>query len=305
MSTLASAAPRALACEVAGPADAPMLVALGGISATRHVTAHAGDRRPGWWEGIVGDGCAIDTRSRAVLGVDFLDGGRAPDGRPADIVTTHDQAAALVQQLDRFGVERVDIVGASYGGMVALALAERWPERVRRMVVISAAHRSDPMATALRAVQRRIIELGLGTERELEAMAVARALAMTTYRTRAEFDGRFSLATTGNGAHVEFDVEQYLMRAGARFAERTPPERQLALSLSADLHVVDPRRIRVPATLVAAQGDVLVPGAQMRALASAFGAPATLVQLRSRRGHDAFLTEPVRMTRILRAALAA
>ena len=77
------------------------------------------------------------------------------------------------------------------------------------------------------------------------------------------------------------------------------PERFLALSLSADLHRVDPAAVHVPATLVAAEGDGIVPGEQMAELASRLGAPNTLVQLATRFGHDAFLTEPAAIGRIL------
>mgnify|MGYP001147286652 CR=1 FL=1 len=51
------------------------------------------------------------------------------------------------------------IVGASYGGMVALAFAARWPRRVERLFVMSAADRTHPMATAWRSVQRRTVRL--------------------------------------------------------------------------------------------------------------------------------------------------
>ena len=110
-----------------GPEGAPVVLVLGGISANRHVTRSGADEAPGWWEGMVGQGRAIDTTVRRVLGVEFRDGGRARDGRPARVVTTHDQAAHVVQLLDELGIDRLDAaVGASYGGMVALALAEQW-----------------------------------------------------------------------------------------------------------------------------------------------------------------------------------
>src|SRR5579885_1485656 len=126
-----------------GPANAPVIVALGGISATRHATT--------WWNDIVGDGKAIDTRRYRVLGVDFIDGGRRSDGRPRRTVTTHDQADAIVRVLDELRIERVHaFVGASYGGMVGLAFAEKYPERIERLVAISAPHEPHPMSTALR-----------------------------------------------------------------------------------------------------------------------------------------------------------
>lgn len=291
--------------EIVGPANAPVLLALGGISATRHVVRHTGDQSPGWWEGVAGPGRALDTTSHRLLSVDFADGGRGPDGRPERVITTHDQAARIVELLDELGIEKLAaVVGASYGGMVALALAERWPERVAQLVVICAAHEPHPMAVGLRALQRRIVELGLDTGRTAEGMTLGRAVAMTTYRTAGEFADRFDIVPTWNDGVPEFDVERYLVSAGEKFAARVAPERYLALSLSTDLHRVTPEQIAVPTTLVPAQGDTLVPPAQVRAMAKRLPNLRGVHLLRSRVGHDSFLTEPRRLGAILSATLA-
>jgi len=299
----AASAPRPpLEYEIVGPGDAPVVLALGGISASRHVLSGPVDPTPGWWQGIGGAGRALDSRVRCVLGIEYLDGGSDEAGLPQRKVTTHDQACAIVELLDRLEIAQLDaVIGASYGGMVALALAERWPERVKRLVVISAAHEAHAMATALRTVQRSIVELGLRAGEATEAMTLARGIAMTTYRTAREFAERFpaGAVTRDAGPRAEFEVERYLRHAGTRFADRMSPARFLALSLSADLHHVTPERVRVPTTLIAAQGDTLVPGSQMRTLASRLPRLCGIHTLRSRRGHDAFLTETGRLSRLL------
>ncbi len=283
--------------EIVGPSHAPVTLAIGGISATRHVTA--------WWQGIAGDGLPLDTNHTRVLGVDFLDGGWASDGRPECIVTTHDQAAHIVDILDDLGIEQLDAaVGASYGGMVALALAERWPERVRRLVVINAGHEPHPMAVGLRATQRRIVELGLDTGRVADAMALARSVAMTTYRTTAEFTERFDVEPVLGDRSAEFDVERYLVHAGNRFAERMRPERFLALSLSIDLHRVRPEDVHVPTTVIATTDDAIAPAAQLAAMAARLPQLDAYHVIESRFGHDAFLTEPQQLGRLLTATLA-
>jgi homoserine O-acetyltransferase/O-succinyltransferase len=294
-----------MAYECVGPLGAPVRLALGGISANRHVVSHADDRTPGWWNGLAERGRPLDPEHHRVLGVEFLDGGCDAAGRPSRTVTTHDQAAAVVEVLDVLGIDRVEaVLGASYGGMVALALAERWPERVARVIAISAPHQPTPMATALRAAQRRIVEVGLATGRATECMAIARGIAMTTYRTAREFDERFNVPPTVTERTAEFEVERYLRRAGERFAQSMTPARYLALSLSADLHHVVPERVAVRTTVIAAQGDTLVPAAQLRALAGRLPRLDRLATLRTRFGHDAFLTEPARLSRLLTAALA-
>jgi len=291
--------------EVVGPPGAPVVVVLGGISATRHVAATDHDPSPGWWDEIVGRGRAIDTGEFRVLGVDFLDGGWRSDGRPQRIVTTHDQATNVARVLDGLGVDRIhSFVGASYGGMVALAFAERYPDRIDRLVAISAPHEPHPMSTALRALQRRIVELGLDTGRGGDALAIARGLAITTYRSAREFGARFDPApieVSDNDA--TFPVEGYLRHHGERFAARWSAERFLALSLSGDLHRVDPAAITTRAAIVAAEGDAIVPGEQLETLAAKLAGPTRLIHLPTTRGHDAFLTEPTAVGNIVRAAL--
>ena len=287
--------------EIVGPDDAPVVVALGGISASRHVTSTDENAAPGWWQEIAGPGRAIDTNRVRVLGIDYIDGGRGTDGRPKRAITTHDQADAVAAVLDALGVGRVHaFVGASYGGMVALAFAERRPQRVERLIVISAPHEPHPMSTALRALQRRIVGLGIDTGETKEALALARGLAMTTYRSAREFAERFDaqpIERTANDAI--FPVEGYLLHHGERFAATWSPERFLALSLSIDLHRVDPAAITTPALLVAAEGDTIVPDEQMTALAQLIAGPVRLADLPTLNGHDAFLTEPDALGRLI------
>jgi len=291
--------------EIIGPDSAPVVVVLGGISATRHVASSEHDPSPGWWDDLVGPDRGIDTNSFRVLGIDFVDGGRRADGQPERTVTTVDQADAIARVLDALDIERLHaFVGASYGGMVALAFAELYPERLERVVAISAPHEPHPMSTALRGIQRRIVRLGLETGSACDALAIARGLAITTYRSTSEFSERFGTAPvriTENDA--TFPVESYLRHQGERFAQRWTPARFLALSLSGDLHRVNPRAIHTPAVIVAAEGDAIVPREQLEQLVVMLGGPAQLIDLPSSRGHDAFLTEPRALGRILDNAL--
>src|SRR6185503_10992621 len=185
-----------------------------------------------------------------------------------------------------------------------LAFAEPYPERVEQLVVMSAPHESHPLSTAVRSVQRRVVELGLETGKTHEALSLARALAMTTYRSAREFADRFDCTPSIHGGRdATFAVERYLRHHGEKFASRWRPSRYLALSLSGDLHTIDPSEIRTPTVLVAAEGDLIVPAQQMERLAEQLAGPARLVHLPTTHGHDAFLTEPTRVGRILTDAL--
>ena len=70
-------------------------------------------------------------------------------------------ARAVVALLDELELERVHLVGNSMGGRVALEVGLRYPERVRRIVLLSSSlawRRERPWATVLRLVRP---ELGL------------------------------------------------------------------------------------------------------------------------------------------------
>ena len=292
--------------EVVGDPALPLVVVVGGISAGRHLTANGADATPGFWPGVVGPGRAIDTDRVAALGIDWL-GGRGASTLPPDDVAidTHDQARAIAAVLDGIGVARVQaLVGASYGGMVALAFAALFPERLDRAVAIGAAHESAPMTTGLRSIQRRIVRLGLETGRERDALALARALGVTTYRSAVEFNVRFAGPPQVERGLARFPIESYLEHLGRRFSEAFPARGFLALSQSCDLHRVDAADIGAPVTLVGVEEDTLVPPGQVRELAAALGERATLVMLHSKYGHDAFLADPAIGDEVARALAA-
>lgn len=297
-----------VAWRLDGPEAGPVVAVLGGISAHRRV---AGDQAaPGWWPALVRPGGGIDLDRYRVLGFDWLGGSEGttgPDaGQAFPSVDPADQADVLAWLLDHLGITRLQaVVGASYGAMVALAFGVEHTARARRLVVVSGAHRPHPLATAWRSIQRRIVRLGIERGAGREALSIARGLAMTTYRSAAEFGTRFDGGAVRDGSGFRFPVDAYLDAHGESFAARVRPESYLCLSESIDLIDVDPARVRVPATLVAVTSDVLVPLEHMRELARGFGAPCRLAEIDSLYGHDAFLKEDALLEPLIADALEA
>jgi len=293
-----------VAFRLAGAHGAPVVAVFGGISAGRKVFALP-EETPGWWEDMVGPGRVLDTDRYRVLGMDFLGGSHRTTG-PAKgqifpSVSAFDQAQVLVRLMDQLGVERLQAsIGASYGGMVTLALAQRHPQRIRHAVVISAAHRTHPMSTAWRSVQRSIVRYALGHGEGARGLTLARALAMATYRSAREFEERFSGPAERKDGEFRFPVESYLFARGESYAAHYRPEAFVCLSESIDLHQVEPEAIRVPTTLVGVEEDQLVPLSDMRYLRDRLGDTCQLVEISSIYGHDAFLKE----TEVLRDVFA-
>jgi homoserine O-acetyltransferase/O-succinyltransferase len=277
--------------EIVGPDNGPVVAVLGGISSSKHVTSSWSDQTPGWWEEVVGAERSIDTRRFRVLSIDYVSD---EDGREA--ITTGDQARALAQALDEAGVAVMHAtVGASYGGMVALAFAAQFPTRTRRVITISAAHESDPMATALRLLQRRVLELGSSSGREREGLAIARGIAMTSYVTSRHFTEGLDQNDSNDSNRVVDRIGSYLRTQGELFATAWTSDRYRTLSLSLDLHRVRPEEVTVPTTVIAITSDRLVPVAQSRELARRLGGPSQLIELDSAHGHDAFLGDSSRI----------
>lgn len=270
-----------------GPEHGPLVVVAGGISAGRRV-ADAADG-PGWWSWLVRDGGPVDTRRVRVLAFDWLPDTDAPE---LLTVTPADQARLLALLLTELGEPQVDaFIGASFGGCVGLSFAALYPEHLGRLLAISAAHRTHPGATAWRGVQRRILQLGLETGREAEAVSLARQLAMTTYRTADEFDLRFGGAGAPDQAGDPYAVCDYLIARGQAYVDQTSARRWIALSDALDRHDVAPEAVPAPLTILGFTSDQLVPVADLQDLAECAPNLDRLITAPSIFGHDAFLKE--------------
>jgi len=310
-----------LAWRMVGPANAPVVCALGGISAGRRVCLgeephqhadgseirHRDREACGWWSDMAGAKRPLDTHRYRILSFDYLGGSGETtgprDGQPFPSVSSYDQAELLLRLLNHLGIKALRaIAGGSYGGMVALAFGERYPERVGRLIVLCAADRPHPLATAWRSVQREIVRITLASGRAADGLQLARALAMSTYRSGEEFAARFAGPPAQESDRFVFPVERYLMARGSDFAARHRPESFLCLSESIDLHRIDAGRIHVPTTAVAVREDQLVPVADVRGMVARLGA-GRFHEISSIYGHDAFLKESQQLRAVIAAAL--
>ena len=271
-----------------GNENGPTIVIMGGISASRFV-ADGGRLDRGWWSTLVRPDGPIDLNKYSVIGFDFAPSIES-ESRPKSI-TTHDQADRLKELLLFNNIGCVNaIIGSSYGGMTALAFAHDFPDMVDNICVIGAAHKPYPIGVAWRGIQRRAVMLGIEAGSPAKGMKLARELAMTTYRTAEEFDGRFDLIETQKFPS-KFDICEYLGSRGNAFAELMDARRFLALSESIDLHNVEPELIKTPTLLMSATSDQISPLANVRELRDRLGGDSELFTFTSLYGHDAFLKE--------------
>jgi homoserine O-acetyltransferase len=140
-------------------------------------------------------------------------------------------------------------------------------------------------------------------------LAAARAVAMITYRSAAEFQARFG--RTSARSEGLFDVEHYLRRQGEKLVDRFDAASYVALMRTMDLHDVGNLASAARETSsrvgqvvgVGIDSDILYPATEVRDWVAAYqaaGANAEYREIASLYGHDAFLIEWDQVEGILR-----
>jgi homoserine O-acetyltransferase len=160
-------------------------------------------RKPGWWDTMIGPGKPIDTRHFFVLCSNVLGscyGTTSPasinpsTGKPYGlsfpVVSVEDWVKLQARLLERLGIERLyAVIGGSLGGQQALEGALRCPGRVEKALVLAASSRLSTQGLAFNAVGRYSImhdpafnhgDYYGGTPPE-HGLAAARMLAHITY----------------------------------------------------------------------------------------------------------------------------
>lgn len=93
-------------------------------------------------------------KTRQVIGVDLYGHGRtALTDRPVSLVDMGDDMAEIIKQL---GYDQVDVMGYSMGGGVALRLAVKHPQRVRRLVLASTGFAQDGFFPEMLPMQAQV-----------------------------------------------------------------------------------------------------------------------------------------------------
>jgi pimeloyl-ACP methyl ester carboxylesterase len=224
---------------------------------------------------------------RRVIAPDLL--GHGTSAKPVGDYSLGAHAAILRDLLDHLGVERVDLVGHSLGGGIALQFTYLFPDRVARLVLVSSGGLGREVGLPLRAATLPGAEL------------VLPLLASEWVRTRAEAVGQ-RLARAG--IRPRADVTEG-WRGFISLADAETRRAFLATSRS----VIDPGGQTVTAvprlSLVAQLPTLLVWGARDRliplrhGIVAAQSIPGSRVEVFESAGHYPHLDDPGRFTRVL------
>ena len=172
-----------------------------------------------------------------------------------------------------------------------------------------------PAATGALAMAWNAIQLEMIDRLGDDGLAIARQLAMTTYRSEADFESRFGRQLEADG---RLSIASYLQYQGHKLVERFDPATYRILVRAMDLHDIGRNRGGIVAALgllaaagtrltgLGITGDILYGPGQVQALVAAAteaGVAATYRELASAKGHDAFLVEWDQLGAVLREAL--
>lgn len=279
----------------------------------------------GWWDGVVGPGAAIDTREWCVIATNVLGGCKgstgpsslAADGKPWGArfpeITIRDQVHAEQKLFDLLGIDRLAaVVGGSMGGMRVLEWMVGAPERVGAALVLAVGARATADQIGTQTTQIAVIKADPdwqggnyhGSDRApMTGMGLARRIAHLTYRTEGELDHRFENHAQGDENPWDggrYAVQSYLEYQADKLISRFDPATYVLLTEAMNRHDVGRGRggieaalasTLVPCVVGGVDSDRLYPLRTQQELADLLPGCKGLEIVRSRDGHDGFLTE--------------
>lgn len=200
----------------------------------------------GWWDGFIGPGRALDTDRYAVVCVNYLGGCYGSTG-PASIdprtgrpygsafpsLTVTDIVDSQMKLLDHLGVERIQAcTGGSVGGLMALVLGVRYPDRVKVVIPIAAGlevttlqviHNFEQMFAIVTDPNFQDGDFYGGPRPDL-GLALARMIGHKTFVSLSAFRERIRHEIVERedlgGYRVQHPMESYMLHQGQKFVER-------------------------------------------------------------------------------------
>jgi homoserine O-acetyltransferase/O-succinyltransferase len=313
------------------------------LTADSHLVGPAGPGHAtdGWWNSVVGDGLAIDTSKWFVVCPNSLGGCQGSTG-PSNVtsdgrewgsrfpyITIRDQTHALTKLAEELGVTRwAAVIGGSAAGMSALEYAVTHPDAVERVGLLATTAVTSADQISLNAIQLEAIRMDPlfnggdyydQDEGPFRGLALARRMAMMSYRAPAEFNDRFDRAWQSEisplGSGGRFAVESYLDFHGNKFTRRFDANSYIALVEAMNSHDITRDRgsvkdvlatVTAKALVVGIDSDRCFPLEQQIALAehlpNHLGGRDAFV-MSSPFGHDAFLIDDETTGSLLRKLL--
>jgi homoserine O-acetyltransferase len=292
------------------------------------------DRKPGWWNDMIGPGKVLDTNRYYVICSNVIGscfGSTGPTstnprtGKPYNlqfpVIMVRDMVRAQQLLLDHLGIDRLlTVIGGSMGAMQAIEWGIHYPDRVRSIIPIAGTGRPSPMAIALNALARQAIYNDPMWRKgnykpehpPADGLALARAVGHISFLSdpsmNLKFGRRFSARDGQFDFFGQFEIERYLAYNGRNFVDHFDTNSFLYLAKSLDLYDVAwgfegldeaLSNLDCASLWFAFSSDWLYPPYQTEELIEilhAQGKSAEYHLVDSDYGHDSFLVEPEKFT---------
>lgn len=299
------------------------------------------DRKPGWWDNMIGPGKVLDTDRYFVLCSNTIGSCKGSTGPTSSnpktarpyrlsfpVLMVRDMVRAQQRLIEQLGISSLlAVIGGSMGAMQALEWGIHYPELVRSIVPIAGTGRTSPMAIALNALARQAIYndplFKKGNYRPehppKDGLALARAVGHISFLSDAsmhlKFGRRFSVRDGMFDFFGKFEIERYLDYNGSSFVDRFDTNAFLYLAKALDLYDVAwnfdslseaLERLVCPSLWFAFSSDWLYPPQQTEEVVAELqrlNKPVDYHLIQSDYGHDSFLVEPEKFIPTLKSFL--
>ena len=295
--------------------------------------------KKGWWDDMIGPNKAFDTNKFFIISTNVLGGCYGTTGPTSinpktnkpyaldfPVVTIEDMVNVQKKLIDYFGIKKLIVAGGSMGGMQALEWSISYPENVKSTILIATAARLNAQSIAFNAVARNAIltdknfNNGNYYEKEPPAsgLAIARMVGHITYLCEEAMYKKFGREfkeTPSFDFGIDFQVESYLEHQGRIFVDRFDANSYLYITKALDYY--DPikthgslenalKESQSNFLIISFSTDWLFTTAQSKQIVSTLiklNKNVSFVELESKCGHDAFLLEFEKQTKIIKSFL--
>ncbi|MFH1665414.1 MAG: homoserine O-acetyltransferase [Candidatus Omnitrophota bacterium] len=308
------------------------------LSGDAHAAGYHGeDKKPGWWDDMIGPGKAFDTEKYFVICSNIIGGCKGssgpnsinpetgkPYGLSFPIVSIGDMVNAQKKLTDFLGIKKLlSVSGGSMGGMQALQWALNYPQTVVSCIPIATTYKHSAQQIAFDEVGRQAImadpawDSGDYYEKQhpSSGLSVARMIGHITYMSNESMEKKFGRSMKkqqlGYEFSSDFEVEGYLRYRGDSFVKRFDANSYLYITKAMDhfdlqkdakLHCAF-KGLRTKFLAIAFSSDWLYPPAQSKEIVKALkmnGIDVTYCEISTDSGHDAFLLEFAEETKLIK-----
>ncbi|MBQ2832186.1 homoserine O-acetyltransferase [Methanobrevibacter sp.] len=291
---------------------------------------HKGDKKPGWWEIVIGPGKAIDSEKYFIICSNVLGGCKGTTGPSSinpetgkeygldfPVITIKDMVNVQKKLIDSFEISQlVAVIGGSMGGMQVLQWMVSYPKMMKKAIPIATSAMSYPQQIAFNAVGRQAIfsdpnwnggnyyETGKKPE---NGLSLARMIAHITYLSDESMDIKFGRGLQDKDEisydfTIDFQVESYLRHQGRTFVKRFDANSYLYITKAVDLFDLSVNNsisdgfkdVEAKVEVISVDSDWLYPTEQNKEILTALNAndvETSFSEIKSNYGHDAFLLE--------------